>query len=216
MGMEFNVPTIVSGGYNLDQLMCTICVKTFKADKSLMIHMVHHFGVAPKSATCPICGLTLQKKSYARHLRLHGNVVPEVCPYCKKDFRERRSLDKHIKLIHNSERPFACTMPNCNETYRNHVEMKNHVNQHLKEYPFECDQCPKTFQKEASLTVHYRSHTGEKPFKCEICGMSFTSEKNKKVHVQRHQGSLPYKCEVCNMTFQSRSHLFKHGTVAIS
>ena len=212
MGKEFDVPTIVSGGYDLDQLMCTICTKTFKNDKTLMSHMLHHFGVTPKMASCPICGLTLQKKSYARHLRLHGNVVPEVCPYCNKEFREKRSLDKHIKAIHNAERPFACTMPDCNETFRNQVELKNHVNRHLKEYPFECDQCPMTFQKQDSLTTHYRSHTGEKPFQCEICDKSFTSEKNKKVHVQRHQGSLPHKCEVCSMTFQSRSHLIKHAT----
>ena len=212
LGKEFDVPTIVSGGYDLDQLMCTICTKTFKNDKTLMSHMLHHFGVTPKMASCPICGLTLQKKSYARHLRLHGNVVPEVCPYCNKEFREKRSLDKHIKAIHNAERPFACTMPDCNETFRNQVELKNHVNRHLKEYPFECDQCPMTFQKQDSLTTHYRSHTGEKPFQCEICDKSFTSEKNKKVHVQRHQGSLPHKCEVCSMTFQSRSHLIKHAT----
>ena len=118
MGKEFDVPIIVTSGYDLDQLMCTICTKTFKNDKTLMSHMLHHFGVTPKMASCPICGLTLQKKSYARHLRLHGNVVPEVCPYCNKEFREKRSLDKHIKAIHNAERPFACTMADCNETFR--------------------------------------------------------------------------------------------------
>ena len=107
-GKEFDVPTIVTSGFDLDQLMCTICTKTFKNDKTLMSHMLHHFGVTPKMASCPICGLTLQKKSYARHLRLHGNVVPEVCPYCNKEFREKRSLDKHIKAIHQAERPFAC------------------------------------------------------------------------------------------------------------
>ena len=52
-------------------------------------------------ATCPICGLSLQKKSFARHVRLHGDVKPEVCPYCKKEFREERSLDKHIRAIHD-------------------------------------------------------------------------------------------------------------------
>ena len=211
-GKEFDVPNIVTSGFDLDQLMCTICTKTFKNDKTLMSHMLHHFGVTPKMASCPICGLTLQKKSYARHLRLHGNVVPEVCPYCNKEFREKRSLDKHIKAIHQAERPFACPIPDCNETFRNQVELKNHHNRHIKDYPFECDRCTMTFQKQDSLTTHYRSHTGEKPFICEICDKSFTSEKNKKVHVQRHQGSLPHKCEVCGMTFQSRSHLIKHAT----
>jgi len=211
-GKEFDVPTIVTSGYDLDKLLCTFCNKVFKNDKTLMSHMLHHFGVTPKMASCPICGLTLQKKSYARHLRLHGNVVPEVCQYCQKEFREKRSMDKHIKAIHQAERPYICPIPDCAETFRNQVELKNHHNRHIKDYPYECDRCPMTFQKQDSLTTHYRSHTGEKPFVCEICDKSFTSEKNKKVHVQRHQGSLPHKCDVCSMTFQSRSHLIKHAT----
>ena len=54
--------------------MCITCSppKVFKNDKTLMGHMLSHFGVAPKMARCPLCGLTLQKKSYARHIRLHG------------------------------------------------------------------------------------------------------------------------------------------------
>ena len=88
-GKEFDVPTIVTSGYDLDKLLCTFCNKVFKNDKTLMSHMLHHFGVTPKMASCPICGLTLQKKSYARHLRLHGNVVPEVCQYCQKEVISR-------------------------------------------------------------------------------------------------------------------------------
>ena len=127
-GKEFDVPTIVTSGYDLDKLLCTFCNKVFKNDKTLMSHMLHHFGVTPKMASCPICGLTLQKKSYARHLRLHGNVVPEICPYCQKEFREKRSMDKHIKAIHQAERPYICPIPDCAETFRNQVELKNHHN----------------------------------------------------------------------------------------
>ena len=122
-GQKFEIPTIVTHGYDLDQLVCTLCNpnKTFKNDKTLMGHMLGHFGVAPKMAKCPICGLTLQKKSYARHLRLHGNVVPENCPYCQKGFRERRSLDKHIRAIHHADRPFSCDY--CDEKFRNQVRI---------------------------------------------------------------------------------------------
>ncbi len=209
-GKEFEIPKIVTSGFDLDKLLCTICNRTFKNDKTLMGHMLNHFGVAPKMANCPICGLTLQKKSYARHLRLHGDVTPEECKYCNKTFREKRSLEKHIKAIHQADRPYTCQY--CTETFRNQVEQKNHINRHLKDYPHECDVCHMTFQKQEGLTTHYRLHTGEKPYTCEICDKTFTSEKNKKIHVLRHQGGLPHKCEVCGMTFQSRSHLIKHAT----
>ena len=209
-GVKIDVPTIITSGYDFENLTCLFCEKQqFKNDKTLINHLLNHFGVAPKMATCPICGLSLQKKSFARHVRLHGDVKPEVCPYCKKEFREKRSLEKHIRAIHEAERPFPCE--HCTESFRNQIELKNHINRHLKDYPFKCDVCSMTFQKQEALTTHYRLHTGEKPFVCPICDKKFTSEKNKRVHVLRHQGSLPHKCSECDMTFQSKSHLDKHA-----
>ena len=210
-GLKVEVPTIVTGGYDFDKLTCLYCDnQQFKNDKTLINHLLNHFGVAPKMATCPICHLSLQKKSFARHVRLHGDVQPEVCPYCKKEFREKRSLDKHVRAIHEAERPFPCD--HCSESFRNQIELKAHVNRHLKDHPYKCDVCSISFQKQEALTTHYRLHTGEKPFACEICDKKFTSEKNRRVHVLRHEGSLPHKCEVCDMTFQSKSHLIKHAT----
>ncbi len=138
-GNKYEVPTIVTSGYDLDALLCTMCNRTFKNDKTLMGHMLGHFGVAPKMAHCPLCGLTLQKKSYARHLRLHGDVVPEICPYCQKGFRERRSLDKHIKAVHHSERPFACEY--CPERFITEEERQAHHQNHQalqKGYIYQC------------------------------------------------------------------------------
>lgn len=210
-GVKIEVPTIITSGYDFDNLLCLFCDnQQFKNDKTLINHLLNHFGVAPKMATCPICNLSLQKKSFARHVRLHGDVQPEVCPYCKKEFREKRSLDKHIRAIHEAERPYPCD--HCSESFRNQIELKNHINRHMKDYPFRCDVCSMTFQKQEALSTHYRLHTGDKPYICPICEKRFTSEKNKRVHVLRHQGSLPHKCEECDMTFQSRSHLMKHAT----
>jgi len=210
-GHKVEVPLIITGGYDFDNLLCLFCDnQAFKNEKTLINHLLSHFGVAPKMATCPVCNLSLQKKSFARHVRLHGDVKPEVCPYCSKEFREKRSLDKHIRAIHEAERPFPCDV--CPEAFRNQLELKNHMNRHMKDYPHKCDVCSMTFQKQESLTTHYRLHTGEKPFVCPICDKKFTSEKNKRVHVLRHEGSLPHRCEACNMTFQSKSHLLKHAT----
>jgi uncharacterized Zn-finger protein len=57
---------------------------------------------------------------------------------------------------------------------------QNHVNRHLKDYPYKCELCGMTFQKLDSLTTHMRIHTGEKPYVCEICEKAFSSEKNKR------------------------------------
>ena len=105
---KIEVPTIITGGYDFHRLLCLFCERQqFKNDKTLINHLLNHFGVAPKMATCPICGLSLQKKSFEQFVRLHGDVKPEVCTYCKKEFRGKRSLNKHIRAIHEAERPNA-------------------------------------------------------------------------------------------------------------
>lgn len=121
-GDKFEIPVVVENGYDLDKMVCTICDKTFKNDKTLMGHMTSHFGIGPKMAKCPICGLTLQKKSYARHLRLHGDVEPKKCQFCHKEFREQRSLDKHIKAVHSGPKPYTCQ--HCSEKFATEDEQK--------------------------------------------------------------------------------------------
>ena len=209
-GETFDVPTVVTGGYCLESMMCNICEKSFKNDKTLMGHMINHFGITPKMAKCPICGLTLQKKSYARHLRLHGDIVPEVCRYCKKEFREKRSLDKHVKAVHSSDKPYNCN--HCSKTFKTQVEQENHIQSHMRDYAHKCDKCQMTFQKQDELNTHQRTHLDQKTFVCDVCEKAFSTEKNMRQHAIKHQGELPHKCEVCMMTFQSRSQLIRHAT----
>ena len=210
-GTRIDVPTIITNGYDFENMRCLLCDKPpFKNEKTLINHLLNHFGVTPKMAKCPVCGLSLQKKSFARHARLHGDFIPETCPYCKKEFREKRSLEKHIKAIHEAERPLVCDR--CPERFRNQVELRAHITRHEKDHPFSCEICSMTFQKQDALIVHIRSHTGERPFACSMCDKTFSNEKSLKTHVLRHEGNLPHKCDSCDMTFPSRAHLEKHAS----
>ena len=210
-GTRIEVPTIITNGYDFENMRCMLCEKPpFKNEKTLINHLLNHFGVTPKMAKCPVCGLSLQKKSFARHARLHGDFIPETCPYCKKEFREKRSLEKHIKAIHEAERPLDCEK--CPEKFRNQVELRAHITRHEKEHPFVCELCSMSFQKQDALTIHFRSHTGERPFACTMCDKTFANEKSLRTHVLRHEGNLPHKCDSCDMTFPSRAHLEKHAT----
>ena len=63
VGAKIEVPTIITGGYDFDRLLCLFCERQqFKNDKTLINHLLNHFGVAPKMATCPICGLFFTKE----------------------------------------------------------------------------------------------------------------------------------------------------------
>ena len=133
-GTRIEIPTIITNGYDFENMRCLLCEKPpFKNEKTLINHLLNHFGVTPKMAKCPVCGLSLQKKSFARHARLHGDFIPETCPYCKKEFREKRSLEKHIKAIHEAERPLVCDR--CPERFRNQVELRAHITSHEKDHP---------------------------------------------------------------------------------
>ena len=210
-GCKIEIPSIITNGYDFENMRCLLCEKPpFKNEKTLINHLLNHFGVTPKMAKCPVCGLSLQKKSFARHARLHGDYIPEYCPYCRKEFREKRSLDKHIKAIHEAERPYNCDR--CPETFRNQVELRAHITRHEKDHPFVCELCSMSFQKQEALTIHLRTHTGERPFGCNVCDKTFTNEKSLKTHVLRHEGNLPYKCDLCEMTFPSNAHLEKHAS----
>ena len=93
------------------------------ADATYMKYLTKHnhaITCRRPAITCPIFVLSLQKKSFARHVRPHSAVKPEMCPYCQKEVCEKRALNKHIRAIHETGRPFACE--HC--THRNQIDLK--------------------------------------------------------------------------------------------
>uniref|UniRef100_A0A665X2Q1 C2H2-type domain-containing protein n=1 Tax=Echeneis naucrates TaxID=173247 RepID=A0A665X2Q1_ECHNA len=93
---------------------------------------------------------------------------------------------KH-KLIHTGEKPFKCTVPDCDKSFRSTSEVKKHVLiQHTTERPYKCDVCGKGFIRMFLLRSHAKIHSGEKPFVCHICGKAFP----KLYSMQRHKNLI--------------------------
>lgn len=90
---------------------CDICSRVFTSLARIKQHM--------------IAGHLKKKKPSKRPLS------PTLCTLCGKHIRDMKT---HLKLIHSSERPFACDY--CNATFKQKVHRDTHTRQHTGEKPF--------------------------------------------------------------------------------
>ena len=222
-GQKFEVPRIVTSGYDLDQLMCITCnpCKVFKNDKTLMGHMLSHFGVAPKMARCPLCGLTLQKKSYARHIRLHGE---------KGTLQSQPPLEAQVVQIPAGA---AATAPDTAVTTiatpttisitpttiaapvapQIPVTTLTATAAPTATVMYPCSYCDQAFFSEVELQTHTVLHVNPmnlNPHTCEVCYLVFSSAEELSTHAKLHTGSRPHICEICESRFSSRRDKMKH------
>ena len=220
-GQKFEVPRICStdtSGYDLDQLMCVTCNphKVFKNDKTLMGHMLSHFGVAPKMARCPLCGLTLQKKSYARHIRLHG---------------EKGKLQSHPPLPEAQGAPTHSAAADVGST-GNAAPTALSLTTATPDPPvaalpaaaaaataaptatvmFPCSYCDQAFFSEVELQTHTVLHVNQhlNPHTCDVCYLVFSTAAELATHAKLHAGSRPHVCEICESKFSNQRDKLKH------
>lgn len=85
------------------------------------------------------------------------------CDICEKRFAHRRSLMKHLRLLHPEEKRF------------------------------QCDTCRKKFAQYPTLWMHKMLHSLEKRHECTICTKSFAQPTQLYVHRIEVQGWLVYE-----------------------
>lgn len=170
--------------------LCADCGKTFSQKSNLLRHLnfVHSESRNEKKYSCTQCEKSFKEKgSLKKHQRTkHLNeFFRHPCPYCGK-MVAASTMARH-KLIHTGERPFKCTVPDCDKYFRSTSEVKRHVLiHHTTERPYKCDVCGKGFIKMCYLNAHAKVHSGEKPFVCHFCGKAFPTLYS----MQRHKKLL--------------------------
>jgi len=119
-------------------------------------------------------------------IEVHDIREGTTCPNCKKQFKDRSNLIKHVRT-HSGEMPYECNQ--CGKAFRHTTTLKAHLNTHKDTNPWVCSfpDCNKSFSNQPNLKRHIRTHTGEKPFTCSFCGKAFSQSSNCKQHEKLHE-----------------------------
>ncbi|KXJ83924.1 hypothetical protein RP20_CCG026951 [Aedes albopictus] len=202
------------------RIECETCGKVFSYKHKLKMHirMVH---MGSKQPSCNICHKTFTAtSSLERHMLLHTNEKPHVCPKCGISFRRALLLRHHMQMEHEGRNPHVCA--ECQEQFKNYHQLYIHKQVvHLKKpygggtkqrkYHLDCKLCKSSHSKTSDLERHIKSdHPGETyPYpQCTDCPRTFLS----KTHLDHHKAihTDKYACQECGKRNTSIQTLQTH------
>lgn len=101
------------------------------------------------------------------------------CKICGTAIKGRRSnLNRHIKYMHDSLRPFQCSIPNCKKTFQSKGNLERHKDLVHNREKFQCDKCTRSFNSYEGLERHKQvvHLVSETVYKCAVCGGCFPAQ----------------------------------------
>ena len=147
-----------------------------------------------------------------------NSVEKFFCEKCKKSFTTAGNLRNHIKFIHENNRPYKCSFPNCNKAYGVRKKLIIHERTHTGLRPFICPICQKSFNQKGNLKAHLKFHSEIRPFKCPLCNKDYKTSGHLKDHISiQHNHIKKFPCQYCNKRFgrnaELKAHLKRHAKI---
>lgn len=121
--------------------------------------------IAREMYNCHLCDETFSTTNSLRKHRsmVHNNNtnMPFVCTICKRGFRVRNALQRHMETHDVEGRPYECTI--CQVRFPRPSQLTLHkLTVHKFEKVHTCDECGKQFATESSLKAHEKvAHEGK-------------------------------------------------------
>lgn len=145
--------------------------------------------------------------------RPYHNEKTLQCPKCTKIFNRTGNLNKHIREVHDKDRPFICTI--CSNGCKTKSSLKLHMATHTKDYRFKCNICNAGFHTNFSLNQHQNvKHLGVR-FTCLYCNKAYQDRSYLRAHVsschlEQEISEEQISCPICSRPFGSENKLKKH------
>ena len=176
-------------------LKCDNCGEIFKYHKAKLVHMEKVHGIS-RRYTCEICGFSsfykggLEKHKKAEHsetleecamcgenvrdLNTHmkkHNLRDWHCHHCGKAFKEKNTLQRHIRAVHNVE---IKQCPHCKLKVK-HLDA--HIKKmHTSDHPYQCEHCGKGFLLRNEMNRHVMNiHLKLRPYTCRFEGCDWNT-----------------------------------------
>lgn len=93
-------------------------------------------------------------------------------------------ISKFIQGPDSFDGKFSCNYPDCGKRFGRKENVRAHVQTHLGDRQYRCDECQKCFVRQHDLKRHAKIHSGTKPYPC-ACGNSFARQDALTRHRQR-------------------------------
>ena len=203
-----------------EHIECKFCNLVFKRTFTLNRHMQEDHKTKLWINSLEECILNqFENNEEENEEEIHE---PFECLHCKKEFRLRRYLDRHISNVH-----IKASKSKCNECDREFLykkdfdfhQFKVHLKKKTKIYKFlqdesckhQCRICGSKFQRKDYLKRHIKTHD-ESKFQCDLCEKKFTRRDNLKLHVEMiHTVQKKiHCCDFCNQKFKRKFNLIRH------
>lgn len=85
---------------------------------------------------CLSCHRIMKPNSLKAHLKTHAHERPHACDLCDARFTRRGDLERHIKVVHNKDRPFKCTK--CHRAFGDKKNLRWHLSNHDRKLFHHC------------------------------------------------------------------------------
>ncbi|XP_063837107.1 myoneurin-like isoform X3 [Ostrinia nubilalis] len=156
---------------------------------------------------CPkITSTPARIRNHIRYLHLQEESAC-VCDICKKEFKTRPQLKRHMWL----HKLFDC--PECSRQFTKEELGFHRADEHGVAMPT-CGICGYRNIDQFRVIRHQRSvHLKEKNLSCSLCDMKFFSTSHLRKHMVRHDPVRKFECKFCKKTFPRLNTLRQHEKI---